>query len=302
MPPQRLYLIGNGFDLYHKIPSRYSDFGQHLKQVNPDLHETLETYLSVRENWADFESDLADLDVDFIIDIASAFLVSYSAEDWSDAYHHDFQYEVENIVDALSRGLKAEFTAWATALEIPDVSLCPVPLLPLDTGARYLNFNYTSTLQRLYRISPELILHIHNSVADHQPDLVLGHAVNPSRQQSLNYGLDLESQDTRVTEANEILDSYFSSTYKPTHEVIKKHRGYFDSLAGINEICVVGHSLSKVDIPYFAEIINITSPADPEWVVTYYIESNVQEMKRALVGAGVPSHKVKFTDIFKLPT
>jgi len=36
--------------------------------------------------------------------------------------------------------------------------------------------------------------------------------------------------------------------------------------------------------------------------VTYYIESNVQEMKRALVGAGVPSHKVKFTDIFKLPT
>jgi len=300
MPRQRLYLIGNGFDLYHKIPSRYSDFRRYLKQVNPDLQKTVETYLSVSEYWADFESDLAQLNVDYIIDNASAFLAPYSAEDWSDAYHHDFQYEVEKIVDALSHGLKAEFTAWATALEIPDVSLCPVSLLPLDAGARYLNFNYTSTLQRLYRISPELILHIHNSVADYQPDLVLGHAVNPSRRQSLNYGLDLESQDTRVTEANEILDNYFSSTYKPTHEVIKKHRGYFDSLAGIDEICVVGHSLSKVDIPYFAEIINITSPADPEWAVTYYPESNVQEMKNTLVGAGVPNHKVKFVKISSL--
>lgn len=300
MPRQRLYLIGNGFDLYHKIPSRYSDFGRHLKQVNPDLHETLETYLSVSENWADFESDLAHLNVDFIIDNASTFLVPYSAEDWSDAYHHDFQYEVEKIVDALSHELKAEFTAWAKALEIPDASLCSVPLLPLKTGARYLNFNYTSTLQRLYRIPPELVLHIHGSVADPLSDLVLGHAINPLRRQSLNSGVDLESQDTRVTEANEILDSYFSSTYKPTHEVIKQHRGYFDSLAEIDEICVVGHSLSEVDIPYFLEIVKVTRESDPEWVVIYYDQSSVPKMKSALVDAGVQNHSVKFVGISSL--
>ncbi|OQW35484.1 MAG: hypothetical protein A4E19_01610 [Nitrospira sp. SG-bin1] len=294
-------MIGNGFDLYHGIKSSYGGFGRYLEQVNFELHEVVKTYLPFEGDWKNLEAKLAHLDVDFIVDNASAFLDSYGAEDWSDSYHHDYQYEVEKIVDALSSGLKAAFTAWAKTLKIPDVSSCSVPLLPLDAGARYLNFNYTSTLQRLYQISPGRVLHIHNSVADNQPDLVLGHAVNPYGRQSLNHGLDLEAQDTRETEANDILDSYFFATYKPVHEIVKKHRGYFDSLAGIEEIYVVGHSLSEVDIPYFVEIVNATRYSDPEWVVTYYIQSEILEMNSTLVSAGVPSHKVRFIEICGLP-
>lgn len=295
-------MIGNGFDLYHGIKSSYADFRLHLKRVNPELHELVESHLQVNENWADFESTLAHLDGNGVLDKASGVLQPYRDDDWSDASHYDYQYEVEKTVEALSQDLKAELTAWATALKIQDATSCPVPLLPLDVGAWYLNFNYTSTLQHLYRIAPDLVFHLHNAVADHQPDLVLGHAINPSRRQPSNHGLDLEAQDTRVTEANDILDNYFSATYKPTLEVIKKHRGYFESLEGIDEIYVVGHSLSEVDIPYFVKIIDITGQSDPRWVVTYYTQSNLQEMKSALVGAGVPNHKVRFVGISSLPS
>jgi len=30
----RLFVIGNGFDLHHGIPSRYSDFGEYIQSVD----------------------------------------------------------------------------------------------------------------------------------------------------------------------------------------------------------------------------------------------------------------------------
>ncbi|BBB12888.1 AbiH family protein [Sphingopyxis sp. FD7] len=104
---KRLYIIGNGFDLHHGIPSRYSQFGDYLLNVDPASWRTICEYLFVdKDFWACFEERLASFDEDAIIDYAEQFLVSYGADDWSDAYHHDFEYEIEQVVDALSRKLR----------------------------------------------------------------------------------------------------------------------------------------------------------------------------------------------------
>lgn len=32
--PERLYIIGNGFDRFHSIPSGYDQFGDYVRQVD----------------------------------------------------------------------------------------------------------------------------------------------------------------------------------------------------------------------------------------------------------------------------
>lgn len=301
MRAKRLYIVGNGFDLYHKIKSSYSEFGEYVKSSNSLLHDAFENYFSFEGNWSSLEETLAHLDIDLIIDEASDFLVSYAAEDWSDAYHHDYQYEVARIVELLSKTLKEEFTNWILGLDIPDANSCSVALLPLDASARYLNFNYTNTLQKLYGIPKKQVLHIHNSASDTNPDLILGHAYRPSDIQSLNHGANLEDQDVRVTEANDILDQYFSKTYKPTKDVLLRHKDFFSGLTGTSEIYVVGHSLSEVDAPYIREIVNFTKCASPKWIVTYYNAASVPVLKESLLAAGAKDGTIEFLPLAQLP-
>lgn len=292
-----LYIVGNGFDLHHRIPSGYADFGRYVSGVDPTLHRLFENYFSFDGNWADFENTLAHLDVDLILDEASTHLVPYSADDWSDAFHHDYQYEIDRIVRSLSEGLKKRFTEWICRLAIPAQSSCQVPLLDLPLHSRYLTFNYTSTLQKLYSVSPDDITYIHNQATGLDSDLVLGHGVSPKTIASLNAGADLEVQDTRVTQANECIDDYFSRTYKPTGRVIAAHQAFFDSLSNVKRICVLGHSLSEVDWPYFSLIAEKTKAYGPHWVASYHDETRIPLMKEAFSEFGIPAAKITYARI-----
>lgn len=292
-----LYIIGNGFDLHHRIPSGYADFGRFVLGVDPSLHRLFEDYFSFDGNWADFENTLAHLDVDLILDEASTYLVPYSADDWSDAFHHDYQYEIDSIVSSLSEKLKKRFTEWICQLSIPTPSSCQVPLLDLPLHARYLTFNYTNTLQKLYGVPPDRVTYIHNYAAGPDADLVLGHGVNPKMIASLNAGADLEDQDTRVTMANECIDEYFSRTYKPTDRVISAHKDFFDSLSGVKRIYVLGHSLSEVDWPYVALIAEKTKAFAPHWTTSCHDETKVQLMKEAFSEFGLSDTKVTYARI-----
>lgn len=298
LPNSRLlYVIGNGFDLYHQIPSGYADFGRYVSGVDSRLHRLFENYFSFDGNWADFENTLAHLDVDLILNEASTYCVPYSADDWSDAFHHDYQYEIDRIVSSLSVELKRRFTEWVLRLTIPDPSSCAVPLLDLPLHARYLTFNYTNTLQKLYGFSSDRITHIHNYAAGLDSDLVLGHGVNPKTIGSINAGADLGAQDTRVTQANECIDDYFSRTYKPTDRVISAHQKVFDSLSDVKRICVLGHSFAEVDWRYFALMAEKTKASNPHWIVSYHDETNIPLMKRALFEFGLPAVTVTYACI-----
>ncbi len=120
---RRLYIVGNGFDLHHRIPSSYGHFGDYVRATDARLANIAEDFLPapVGETlWSRLEENLAWLDTDQIVDQASIFLNSPGADDWSDADNHAYQYEVEQIVAALSSRLKATFHAWLRTLPIPS--------------------------------------------------------------------------------------------------------------------------------------------------------------------------------------
>jgi hypothetical protein len=222
-----LYIIGNGFDLWHEIPSSYLKFKEYIRVHDRALFDTVESYLPVDEDWSDLESALADVDVDYILEELGHFMMPHSTDDWSDSSRHDFQYEVDKVSQQLSAELRHRFGQWIRQLVIPIPTIAVKKLKLINTSAVFLTFNYTSTLCDLYGISDSHVLHIHGDANLHDSDLVLGHAWNPLERKSLNDRSDIEDIDTRLMEAHGILDKYFSKTFKPSEQLIRAHSSFF---------------------------------------------------------------------------
>lgn len=277
--------------MYHGLATRFSDFKQYVEAEAPDIYDKMEEYLvSLDENWCNLEEALADLDVDMIIDHAVNFLVGYGADDWSDSYHHDYQYEIEQVVQAISSGLKDQFYNWLQQIEIPDYKKDSFTLLKINRAAKFLSFNYTPTLQEVYGVKESEIVHIHGVKSDTIDDVILGHGWSQSDRPHLN---EEQNIDTRVMEGNHIIDGYFKDTFKPTDELIQRHKQFFLSLIQVTEIYVWGHSLSDVDMPYFSAIEKMSKQSNPIWHISYYSDSSVSHNKATMVRLGVPASRIK---------
>lgn len=264
---RRLFVIGNGFDLHHGISSRYSDFAAYLEKVDPEAFRIASDYVVPdRDLWNHLEERLAEIDVDQIEDHASNFLVSYGADDWSDAYHHDYEYEIDQICQAISGKLRYHFSDWVRQLKIPQHP--PSKVRCIDPNDVFLNFNYTPTLQRVYGVPKSHILHIHGSSLDTTDDIILGHGWD-RRSSELLSRLINEDTDVRVGGGYKLIDDLLGATFKPTREIISRNDAFFSSLSSINEVYVLGHSLAMVDEPYFHALLEQT-PATATWTVSYH--------------------------------
>lgn len=294
MSNNTLYIIGNGFDIFHGIKSKYSDFNKYVKEKNKDLYLAIEDYLNPDELWSDFEESLAYIDTDKIVEEASDLLVPYSSDDWSDASHHDYQYEVNEIINALTVKMKEIFTKWILSLHIPKKKK-----LKLSKSALYLTFNYTDTLERIYKINPSNITYIHNKAIDEKSTLILGHSRKPTNNKSFNLRYDEDVEDVRITEANQILDRYFKRTYKNTDTIIEESLSFFYSLNSVKEIFVLGHSISPVDIKYF-EVIRKNIQTNAIWNVSYYDENLKDELKKSLINIGIEVDNIKMIELITM--
>lgn len=292
MEIRKLYIIGNGFDRWHGIPSGYEHFRGFVQECDFILLRAVENYLPADEDWSDLESALAGIEVGRIVEDLEHFAASYGADNWSDSGHHDFQVEVGRIVDYLSTDLRRRFGEWIRQLPIPTLRTAPVYLQTIDPAALFLTFNYTPTLQQLYDVPKSHILHIHGAARLSGADLVLGHAWNPEDRRSLNDRPDLEEMDTRLAEAHTILDRYFSTTFKPSARLIEQHRPFFEQLTWVEEVCVLGHSLSSVDEPYFRALLAIPGMSSARWQVACRSENDADARSARLRELGIQPNSI----------
>lgn len=287
-----LYIIGNGFDLHHGLATSFSNFKEFVARRNPALQTTIEEYLcALSGNWANLEEALAYFDTDQVIDNASNFLVSYGADNWSDSYHHDYQYEINEIVQAVSSRLKEAFFSWVQTIQIPDEA--ERKLLKMASNALFLNFNYTNTIQELYSTYQPQVLHIHGSAEDGEEEIILGHGWSANERPKFNEWSESDDVDTRVMEGYELIEDYFEGTFKPTGQIIKKNKSFFDGLSDVSDIYVWGHSLSSVDLPYFAEVAAITNANRPTWHVSHYSSSSIDDNTAVMSSIGVDDTRVR---------
>lgn len=290
----KLYIIGNGFDLHHQMPTKFSDFRTFARKTAPELHRAVDDYLPVNDDWSDLEDALAGLDVYTVIEDLIVFMPSYAAENWRDSGHHDFQFEVDRLVCLLSTKLRSALARWVRQVEVPDLANMPQVhrLTSIDRSASFLTFNYTPTLADLYGVPLERTLHIHGACSDDDQELILGHGWNPAIRKSLNDQPDIEDLDTRLIEANQILDQYFSTTFKPSAQLIAQHQTFFHALDSVTDVTILGHSLSDVDAEYYRALLAVPAVASASWAIACLHNSDAAEKTQRLTRLGVPINQI----------
>lgn len=288
----KLYIIGNGFDLHHNLKTSYYNFRDYLKNHNREIYDLLEQYVCCSDDlWGDFEESLAKLDTDELYCDNSNLLPNIEIGDISEDYYdpYEFSNEMERIYDKLTIELIEAFKDFIyEAMSVDNLEILKHKI-DIDINARFLCFNYTDTLERIYHIQYNNINYIHNSIKESSEDIILGHSIDPSK-----FILKIKDNDyyKPYDEGRLILNEYFETMHKPTDKIIEKNRSYFNSLSNIDKVYVFGHSISKVDIPYFEKIVQIIN-RNVEWVVSYYEEEEVETFKNTLKNIGVSS-KINF--------
>lgn len=317
----KLYIIGNGFDLHHGLDTSYQSFAFYLQDHHRKIHDNLHRYYGLpyldRDQkddhwdpwWANFEQALADLDIASVLDDHSDSLPNVGSDDFRDADWHTLQIEMQMLVDDLTKNLFKAFKDFITKVRYPT-SINDKRLL-LDKDAYYLNFNYTHTLEYYYNIPKAQILYIHGNAQVPDASLVLGHGIDPDTFEEEEIkpppGLsDEELMDWHDQRADEYdysyesgkaeLMQYFGKSFKPTKEIIEENAPFFNKLSDVDEVIIMGHSLSSVDLPYILKVLAFVQE-DAIWSASYFKDSEYALRQRKLLDLGIEASNIR---LFKL--
>ena len=195
-----------------------------------------------------------------------------------------FEDAPDLMVGTFWRDIKDKFYDWVNSIDISSTKrrFC----LPAD--AKYLTFNYTLTLEKVYNITPNQILHIHGLVAS--DDIIVGHnnyiAPNPE------YGGNQWEMEEGVRER---IKGAMNDNYKDVQSIIAKHRDYFTSLSDIEMIRVFGHSYNDIDMPYFQKIKDRVSK-ECNWILTCHSDNDKVNAEKLIALLGIVSSNVKFVN------
>ncbi|MFL7853368.1 AbiH family protein [Providencia rettgeri] len=59
----RLYIIGNGFDIRHGLPTGYKHFKSYVAKNDQELYDSIEEYIPAGDEWNELESALGEIDM-----------------------------------------------------------------------------------------------------------------------------------------------------------------------------------------------------------------------------------------------
>lgn len=243
---ETLYIIGNGFDLYHGIESSYKDFFYWLMyhHHNDFVNRMEEVFPKMDGNmnllWKDFETALGEYNEEDIF--------NKLAEGRDLVWDYTISNDVEKEMNELIAQIYSLLKKWAKHLNIDKV----IPSLILPKESRYFTFNYTMTLEQIYGVPSEQILHIHHSIEDDE-DLIVGHYNEKRAQKDDKYFYKEKAEEHIIEQMNRLS--------KHVSQIRMKHIDYFKSLEGIKRIVVLGHSYSEIDRQYFGAINDIVRNA-----------------------------------------
>lgn len=184
----KLYVIGNGFDIHHGLDTSYSSFGLYLKEYYWEVYDLLLTYGGFSDLdpcdqdslsnplWANFEANMAELNVDEILADNSDLMPCYGSDNFRDRDRYDYLIEMERLLGLLTNDLYEAFEDFI--LNVDTSKIDNNILVNLDRDAIFLSFNYTNTLITHYKIPLNNINFIHG-LAGQERQLVLGHGIKP---------------------------------------------------------------------------------------------------------------------------
>lgn len=268
-----LYIIGNGFDQAHEIASSYKDFkhwvkSQHSLRFDAEIAQIEYLFRDNGELWADFETNLGHYKIDIIAEQRFGILPFMIQE-------YDFDGDIKEqvfgnnmpYIESLTEALQRIFRNWVYSLDTKKN-----PRYSFTKEAFFLSFNYTDTLERVYRIPDKNILHIHGSVLNKNENLIFGHNNYVDPLSVVIEGNDIRDNNERIDKICEM-----NNLIKPCYNIIDKNISFFKNLARIKDVWVYGHSYNDIDLPYFRKIRQSVSPS-AIWHMSWHVDSDVNRL------------------------
>ena len=277
-----LFIIGNGFDIWNRLPTSYGKFHEKYKD---DLDEHIlyfSDFCDIDSEWANFEESLGSFNED---DFHDNVTLQPSLEELGDdpkllyGYEDEISIKKEELVDDITDAFKE----WIRSVDVNTAQ----KLMHFELPAYFVNFNYTRTLQDVYGIPNFRVMHIHGSVGG---GIIFGHGRNTTAATN-GYETDEPWFNETKKEVGQVLGIF----HKPVQDILERNRATLQGYEDVDNIVVIGHSINEIDVPYFQCILE--AYPDAEWQNYNYVNDDegvdeVSETHDKLLAIGVPQQKL----------
>ncbi len=281
-----LFIAGNGFDIAHGIPTKYRDFREFIIKMFPNALKYRDVIIHMKDfddldtsefaaeillntmdrvcgaDWCNFEEALA------YVDFNNKFPKANHKEDETYEEDNELMKNYLLYMDRLTSGFiyctqhwQKFFWLWIREVQIQIKPSMYTPKENLkglfnDPEMLFFTFNYTKTLQKLYKL--EKVTHIHNQAGQ---KLIFGHG-----QDDVMYG----EKSNEAYLFSSFLDDMLMTFKKDTEFSMIRCKKFFKELnTNIDRVYSYGFSYGDVDSVYIKRIVNSISPQATWYFTTF---------------------------------
>ena len=257
----KLFIIGNGFDLAHRYKTSYGSFREYLSENKTTsgtfyIHDIFSD--ASKSDWSNFEQLLEDYDfVDWGSSYASDIYVEDDKEqDRNMSYNNRLNDSYSEIAISLPSTIRAElcsFIEQATSHKTNKIEMVEKLIKPRDL---FVTFNYSFTLEDIYKIQKTQILHIHKTIYS-EDEIILGHGNQYLKPNPNPPEFDLSNPAGQLCNLN----AEFKKDYQISALEI------FLGKKQVSQIIIMGHGLGDIDAVYFQKLNTLFPHLS---LITYY--------------------------------
>ena len=284
-----LYIIGNGFDLYHGLKTSYKDFFEFVlirSKIGCDTRCRIIWYLKEiygEELWSRFEEALGKPNREVISIVSNINSKRYNGQE-------NKLIDKQNTLDGIDSDIRYCFTEWINYIK--NTSEQPTKMLNFNhSDSIFLTFNYTNILESVYGINQNLICYIHDE-DNGAINSTIGDIQNVRK---FIFGCDIK-QAEQYKDDEEIY-SFVQGLSKNVSLFMESDRwnNFISQLDSVERIYTLGHSVAEVDHPYFEKIKALIPNA--QWYYACTEEYPEENVKANLKSIGICAEAVLYTDI-----
>ena len=276
----KLYIIGNGFDLHHELRTSYADFRDDYVRKVPSLwNALLDIYGDVPRNddlwWKDFENMLGKVDYECL---------SKSRNDKSIGF-----MKVRNL---MKWKLPPLFGRWIKAVD-SQINLNNIKLMDgIDARALFFTFNYTLLLEKAFHVNEENVWHIHGSIKA-PDDIVVGHDAEAGQLVKYTQECNKDQLRNSPSYADYINQEALNGAKKVMNRIYLQEDRFY-KYCDIKHFVAMGFSFNDIDMPYIEKIVSVNKNiADTDWTLYWHTGGEFSVMKDKLLNLGVNGDKIK---------
>ena len=275
----KLYIIGNGFDIHHGLKTKYSDYKEFLLKNNFLSANELRKFEAgdyrisklLEEDWSNVEEALC---YDFSEMVYQAY-VTFPVDlmDDSDSRWDNMVIECDRLLSIPSKIIGNNFLKWISSINLDNAK----NKIDIDKSGYFITFNYTKTLEQVYNIKNNQILHLHGIY-----DRKIQFGNNENNPNVIREELDRQYSDKEWYGATysrgiDIFQKYCLNTYKDLEKNVKLMKNWLKKKK-IDEIVIYGHKILEVDSFYYENyLFKIFKSC--KWVVYYHKNSEKTELE-----------------------